>query len=314
MRAYVSYAMSAPAPAWSASSLARMSVGTGTSSVASSGTNVTGTSSARTSATESGSAPTFHSIPSDGAMPATSMLPATPMAPAIASDSGHLRQRRRVRREQVLEGGPRTQRDDRHRRRRGVDDLGEEVFGGLRKLGAHDRRQHDAVHVVAGRAPVVGERDPIRAGIVPATCERDLGPPEGGQDPAHVPQPRAAVDEPGPVDGDRADVHGGIAKEHVDREQVVHAHVGRDDDRPLFVGLHGGGRHGGRVGGGGTAGGDERERSECGEAGGACHGPRVARSRYGTVTSADLPAVSSTKRPGRRHRVGGYPIRRSRVP
>ena len=110
-------------------------------------------------------------------------------------------------------------------------DLGEEVLAERRELGPDDGRQDDAVHVVAARAPVLGERHSVGSGVVPAAGERDLGPAERDEDATQVPQPGAAVDEAGAVDGDRAHVHRGVAEEHVDREQVVHAHVGRDDDR-----------------------------------------------------------------------------------
>ena len=220
-----------------------MSAGTGTSSVASSGTKATGTSSASTSATESGSAPTFHSIRSAGAIPATSMLPGTSIAPAIAwipatlaSVAGWVANRSWI----VVHGPSATivTGDG-----RGVDDLGEEVLAERRELGPDDGRQDDAVHVVAARAPLLGERHSVGSGVVPAAGERDLGPAERDEDAAQVPQPGAAVDEAGAVDGDRAHVHRGVAEEHVDREQVVHAHVGRDDDRARISRLRRGGGH-----------------------------------------------------------------------
>src|SRR5262249_58699769 len=70
--------------AWSEPSVSMKSGGTGTSFVASSGTSVTGTSVARTAATASGSAPTFHSTPSAGVVVPSSMFPGTSIAPAIA--------------------------------------------------------------------------------------------------------------------------------------------------------------------------------------------------------------------------------------
>ena len=75
--------MSAPAAAWSASSQVGSSAGTGTSSVASSGTRFNGTLEAMTAATESGSATKFHSSLSPGPTASRLTLPSASTTPPM---------------------------------------------------------------------------------------------------------------------------------------------------------------------------------------------------------------------------------------
>ena len=230
-------------------------------------------------------------------------------------DAGHLGEGRRMGREQVLDAStgraPRSSRGT----SRSMTSASRSVAS-RRELGPDDRRQDHAVHVVARHAPGLGERarrrdrrhrGRMRTGSRDGQTRRGCGAGCAA---------RAAVDESGAVDGDRADVHRGVAEEHVHGEQVVHAHVGRDDDRARLAlpAPRRRARAPRRDGGGGQGGRDDRDRCEGGEVtDGSVHGRSVAQARYGTVTCA-APPTWGTNRPVPLDRVGGCPIRRSRVP
>ena len=180
----------------------------GTSSVASSGTRVTGMPSI-TSFAASGSTHTLYSATPLGVLPATSI------APAIETTAGTRDARSGIRSERFGDVGERTERDQ---RRVAVERVEQQLRGAARIAHAIHLRQVQHRQVVHGRPPLVGERvAPLQRRLPPARDGRVVVAAQR-QQPQRVLHAGIAVRLAGPRDRD------GVDRDVVALQQVEQGH------------------------------------------------------------------------------------------